>query len=370
MPKNETLEIQKILAELGERLGFISKIEERIHSNDTYAPIYDAVWYLDLSKYFKLDELKPLFSYNPILLQRMELLPFAGFEVEGSTTTSKNQIGNFANLHAGHFLFNFEIVNNSAAINENDTYRRGMKIFRHCNQMLSLRNDIFMDKAQLIESINLLPEKTNANLNVTANSDNKRGTCGGEKAESLKMFSEILPMLQKSNLTIVQNKEPVICSMRYYAMKQAFSDNINNYGKHFLSQNYYNDPITYTEKCSSKAKDSLYIPKMDIEAGFDMPEGFFTWIKCLGKALKYDSVCYPVVFGISENIVDSYFISLIGIEIENSVNKHLNGGICNMANYSYAGILSTSQDASGHIKFLSRELGINNVTYYICGGKK
>jgi len=119
-----------------------------------------------------------------------------------------------------------------------------------------------------------------------------------------------------------------------------------------------------------KAKDSLYIPKMDIEAGFNMPESFFSWINCLGKALKYDAVCYPVVFGISNNIVDSYFISLIGIEIENSVNKHLNGGICNMANYSYTGILSTTQDASGHIEFLRRELGINNVTYYICGGKK
>lgn len=44
LPKQSTLEIQNKIKALGEQLGFISVIEERIHERETYAPIYDAVW--------------------------------------------------------------------------------------------------------------------------------------------------------------------------------------------------------------------------------------------------------------------------------------------------------------------------------------
>ena len=366
MPKDETKEIQKMLLELGERLGLISKKEERIHCHDAYAPFYDAVWYLDLSKYFNMDELKPLFVHNPQLLESMKRIPFAGFEVEGSTTSTKNQIGNFANLHSGHFLFNFEIVNNAAAGKENDTYRRGMKVYRYCNQIFASKNDIFMDKSHLEESIKNLPKRLDNNIHIENYNKNQRGTYGGEKAESLKMFAEILPMLQKSKLSIMQNKEPLLCSLKYETLKQSFSTNTSEYGKFYLSQNYYSDPVSFEVKNSTKAKDSFYIPKIDVEAGFNMPNGFFLWLKSLGNALKNDAVNYPIVYGITNEIITSYFISLIAIEMECSINKHLNGGICNMANFAYSGVLVTTQDASKHIDFLSQELGINNVTYYKC----
>lgn len=370
MPKNETLEIQKALLELGERLGFTAKIEERIHKHDVYSPIYDAVWYLNLNDVFDFDALKPLFVHKPKLLDSMKYIPFAGFEVEGSNTSTKNQIGNFANLHAGRFLFNFEVVNNAAASNENDTYRRGVKVCRYCNQIFSVKNDILMDKSHLFESIKRLPKNFDNNIVLEENKNYNRGIYGGEKSESINMFSEILPMLQKSRLFVLQNKEPVICKLRYEILKQAFSDDINDYGKHFLSQNYYTDPMSFNVKRSAKVKDSFYVPKMDVEAGFYMPKGFFIWLKVLGQALNNDVVNYPVVFGITNNIINSYFISLIAIEIENSINKHLNGGICNMANFSYSGVLVTNQSAAGHIDFLHRELGINNVTYYQCGKNK
>lgn len=48
MQKKETLEIQKMLVDFGTKLGFEAHKEEQIHSKDTYAPIYDVVWYLNM----------------------------------------------------------------------------------------------------------------------------------------------------------------------------------------------------------------------------------------------------------------------------------------------------------------------------------
>ena len=60
MPKKETLEIQYMIRDLGRKLGFNSYIEEQIHTKDTYARIYDVVWYLDLEKYYDLDKLQKI----------------------------------------------------------------------------------------------------------------------------------------------------------------------------------------------------------------------------------------------------------------------------------------------------------------------
>lgn len=91
LPKQSTLEIQKKIEILGEQLGFISVTEERIHERGAYAPIYDVVWYLDLTKYFNLDSIKPLFKNNPELIETMKKLPFAGFEIEGQALQAKTR---------------------------------------------------------------------------------------------------------------------------------------------------------------------------------------------------------------------------------------------------------------------------------------
>ena len=57
-------------------------------------------------------------------------LPFAIFEIEGSTTSSKNQVGNVGNLLISPSYYHFMVVDNVGAGKENDTYRRGMKIVR------------------------------------------------------------------------------------------------------------------------------------------------------------------------------------------------------------------------------------------------
>ena len=75
MPKKETLEIQNFIKNLGTKMGFETALEERIHENDIYAPIYDAVWYLDLTKYFNFDSISYLFEYDLKWLNRCKRIP-------------------------------------------------------------------------------------------------------------------------------------------------------------------------------------------------------------------------------------------------------------------------------------------------------
>ena len=59
--------------QIGEKLGFISCIEERIHNNDIYSPIYDAVWYLDLTKYIDIFPEKCNIIYKCRCLEQEEV---------------------------------------------------------------------------------------------------------------------------------------------------------------------------------------------------------------------------------------------------------------------------------------------------------
>ena len=147
MPKKPTLEIQEALHKFGEKLGFVSVCEEKLPSRaayDYYAPTYDVVWYLELEKHgFNLNKIEKFFQNDPVLFNRIKKLPFAGFEIEGASTSSKNQVGNFANLHGGDFLFGFEVVNNKEANGEADTYRRGLKIKNYFSNTAENRNMFF-----------------------------------------------------------------------------------------------------------------------------------------------------------------------------------------------------------------------------------
>ena len=69
-------------------------------------------------------------------------IPFAGFEIEGSTTSSKNQIGNLTNLMIDSIAYKFIITNNKEAGNENDIYHRGIKIVRSFQEMIGRKKYI------------------------------------------------------------------------------------------------------------------------------------------------------------------------------------------------------------------------------------
>ena len=361
MPKSSTLQIQHMVRDLGEKLGFISAIEERIHCSDAYAPIYDAVWYLDLTKYFDVDALNPVFKNNTEYIAHIKKLPIAGFEIEGASTSSKNQLGNFANLYSGHFLFNFVIVNNGAANGEDDTYRRGRKLYKYFYEELGAKETIFMDYTHLCESIKSLKK---VDTKIYANSDvsESRKICGGDTT-STAMFNSIFPYLKSSGFEIIQNYSPIMPKVKFH------EENVSLLGSdsktaNFKSGRYFRkEPGIYDWNTAKKPADMYYIPKLDTVLGFNLPNGFYEWLSSVSDALNYEAASFPILYGISKKIIEKIFVPLVGIEFENSINKHCNGGVINMSHYSYYGVLVGNESAESHIKFLKENMGINNVTY-------
>lgn len=369
MPKDTTRTIQNNLVEFGKKLGFIAVMEERIHKRENYAPIYDVVWYLDLDYHFNLSGLEELFINDPELFERIKKLPFAGFEIEGASTSSKNQISNFANLYSGNFLFNFVIVNNCEANGENDTYRRGVKIKNYFSGNSGDRTVFFLDNAHLNESINALSCYDKQIIFFGENSTS-RSTFGGEKA-SVQMYEQIRKYFDGTGLKICQNYSPYVPKIQFEMFREARCKcNQNSFSNFFLRQAFYKDPYDHEEKKSTSPTSSFYIPKLDVVLGFNAPLCFVEWLKTLAEALKNDCAHYPILYGLkNKKIIDeSLFISLISIEIESSINKHLNGGIYNMSKNSYAGILVTKESSTTHTEFFKKELGIKNITSYCLEG--
>ena len=376
MAKNETTEIQNRIQKLGESFGFISEIEKRIHGRDNYTPIYDAVWYLDLEKQYNLAGIGELFKCAPEIFKRIKRLPFAGFEIEGSNTTSKNQLGNFANLYSGNFLYNFVIVNNNGAKGETDTYRRGVKLKRYFSENAGDKNVFFFDRHHLEQS---MPENNLSMCNALSyNSDNlkERGTYGGETDASISIYEKIRPLLNNSGLTIEQNYQPWIYDVKSKIIKEASEGIDPNFGSFYIGNSFYKDPLDTTIARAKTKAESLYIPKLDICMGFNAPKSFTAWLASLADVIGYNEVAhFPILYALQNRkrcknakdmgkLIQDLFVPLIGIEIEAGLNKHSNGGIFNLAKNVYAGVIVTDKSAPSHVDFYKKELGIKNVTTY------
>jgi hypothetical protein len=364
MPKVETKELQSSIVEFGKKLGFDSKIEERCHGRNAYSPVYDVVWYLNLEKIFNFSKIKELFKNDLPLFDKIKNLPFAGFEIEGANTSSKNQISNFANLYCGDFVFNFVVVNNSGANNEEDTYRRGIKINHYFIKNSGDRNTIFMDAIHFRESMEKLDNFDNS-IDVSNEVISREKGTGGED-KSLLVYDKIKELINGTGLKTKKDFSPSKQEdkIRFMMLKEAYSQSDSMFARLFSRQGYYNDPYASDIKIAKKEGDAFYIPKLDIVLGFDAPKGFASWMKIIANTLKEDCAHYPTLYGLKKEIINSLFISLISIEIETSINKHLNGGIYNMSKNSFAGILVTEENAQMHIEFFKKEIGIKNVTSY------
>ena len=231
MPKKETEHIQNRILKLGKDLGFISVKEESLHGKDHYAPKYDVVWYLDLKKWYKLDGIGELLKNAPKeMFDRIERLPFAGFEIEGSDTTSKNQIGNFANLYSGNFLYNFVIVNNDGAQGR-DIYRRGIKLKRYFSEHSGDKNVFMIDRFHLEKSIRSLTNYDNK-LSTAPDNSNKGKPSGGETADSALLRKKIYALIKGSGLSVCpgygKGYEPWLCEVKYEMAKEACGDDLES----------------------------------------------------------------------------------------------------------------------------------------------
>lgn len=376
MPKDETRRIQKEIADLGERLGFISEIESRaIGFEDCYFPIHDVVWYLDTQSSFNMEAMEPLFEEKPQWIRLLNKIPFAGFEIEGSTTSSKNQIGNFANLYASDFLFKFVIVNNAAAANENDTYRRGLKINYYFQRLYGQREVIFADWVHIHKTLDIDSGIFQKYEQTYKLNDNilKRAGFGGE-TKSLEVYDKIIPFVKSTKMILKQNYAPQTAQWQYTLQKMIYkqlqetrldlSIAENRDISHYLKQAYYYTPEEAASREVDKISDAYYIPKIDVVAGMQAPSKFLCWLRNIGIELKNDCVNYPILYVLKNNLTQEIFLPLVSMEFEMSVSKHMNGGILNMSRNSFCGILVAPQEAIRHLRMMRKTMSCNNVIFY------
>lgn len=364
MPKKETSEIQKYLVELGTKLGFISRSEEKIKyidnfevqsSNNNYSPIYDVVWYLNSEQYgleclYNLvqDKQKNYFKEN---------IPFAVFEIEGSTTTSKNQLGNFLNLSLSNSFLNFVIVNNNKASNENDTYRRGVKICRTYMEFSGYNNFIFLDWAYLknihkeINFSNLIDEKEHINNKL------ERSKIGGENDSDI--MNNLIKLLEKLNLNIHQNYTPPAINW-HYCLKNKLKQINTSTNDFLLLKKFVFDPNTNEIKKTRGKSSIYYCPQIDFGLTIPIPNNFKQFLIALSNNLNEQVFYYPILSYLKENPNLDIEFPFIGIEVESNVNKHLNGGVFNMSKFFHLGILISDIKGLDHLNTL-KKIGINNI---------
>jgi hypothetical protein len=365
MPKVSTSDLQSYLAETGEALGFKSTVETTLLDVDDYSPRHDVVWRLPLGRLLPRSLAQRLLdSPKHPWLDLLGNLPIAAFETEGATTSSKNQLGNFANLYSSPALFGFAVVDNAGAGKENDTYRRGVRIARSFRQMLGTKPVFFLDRKQLLGAD--LPDRRVSKAVVPdaeAGCAPIRKGAGGETT-SADIASRLFKVLAGSSLRIDRDYQPPQMEWAYSVVRKLKDILPRQKGTDYLlGRRATWDPVLGMTDVIKKAGDYFYIPKIDIMLSFPLPPAFTAWLRNLGHAIGQDSWNYPLLFHLVENPSLELRCPLVAIEIETGASKHANGGIINMAHNAFMGLLFGHIGAEPHLDMLKRELGLGNVFF-------
>lgn len=340
MSKATTVRIQDTIATIGEQLGFRAEKEFSFDLQTPYKPRYDVVWLLDILE-LKIEGLRG------IQLIEERWLPFASFEVEGSTTSSKNQVGNVGNLLIAPSYFHFMVVDNTGASTENDTYRRGMKIVRTMQELLGTQQLIFLDSSMLLD----LPYFTETVI-ITERTNIERKKGSGGETISLEIAEKILDQLTLSNLTIHLDAVPDYFKIQFATKK-----------KTLLSNEYTYSPITFEQKAIKNDMQYYYKPKIDVSAGFSLSGGFIEFLQAIAGRLRSDVIHFPLLSYIQEKKVQEMYYPLLGIEIESGHSKHAIGGLMNVSRFHQFGWIVGNEELLRSVETYQFYLGLRNITF-------
>jgi hypothetical protein len=352
-----TTQIQRHIADFGRKLGFDSDIEVSLETT-SYSPRIDVVWYIDLTKYFRLHYLEKLFENNKGIYNSFKRFPFAGFEFESSTPNSKYQLGNISNLVAGNFMYKFLIVDENNA-SEKDVYRRLLKLKKYYEEHMGKRGIIVFDYSHFLDSISDI--KLSDTFKIDYDDYNYEVYKKLNEKKSFEGIKQIVNILNKTGLNMYPNKyTPDVLKDRLLieSRMSKLSDNelVNFYN---MNRGYWH-PSSNIKNLTSSSK--RYLPKLDIAAGFYIPKNFITWLYKLSESVKNDIVHYPLLYNLKNK--QKIFVPLISIEVESKINKHSNGGIINMSCHSYCGILASKVEMLKQIKYYKEYFGIRNIIPY------
>lgn len=353
MAKLSTKAIQNQLVQLGESLGFRAVIEYQFEQiKGMYSPRYDVVWFLNV------EELK--INTIPYLnLVDKHFLPFAAFEVEGSTTSSKNQLGNLANLQLSPCYFNFMVVNNAAAAKENDTYRRGIKIVRSMQKIMGERPLFFFD-ISMLETSDEFERTTILNLTPAEIFNGRIKGSGGEKL-SIEVAGNLMSSLSKTRLLLENDRSPDYFKWAYHIDQKYQQIKAPMKADYLLKKRYTKSPELMLNSEVKSARDYYYIPKIDIAAGFNIQGGFVQFLRYLAHQMKDDVVHFPLLQYLLDTNTSTMYFPLLGIEIEIKESKHALGGMMNLANFHYVGWLVSPKNMHSYVETYKYHLGMKNV---------
>ena len=358
MTKSSTTGIIKTLAKIGTDLNFNIKYEYRIPIGG-YQPHYDLVWFLDLTELIDIKILEKFLGKTDIL-RYFQQFPLAVFEIEGSTTTSKNQVGNFANTIISPFYFKFLITDNEGAANENDTYRRGVKILRTYSTLIGNRNTYLFDKSH-IQKVKV-NKKLSTDIQVVKQGITKKGS-GGEST-STPYIAKIVKSLSRLNLECIRDYKPEVHSYNYSIIEELKNIKGDKKSDFILGKMHIHDPQSNEIKANTRKEDYFYVPKIDLCYGFNLPERFVNFLIQLSTILGSEVINYPLLNYLRvKKEATSVFLPLIGIEVETTNSKHLNGGILNLSTHTFCGILASAKETESHLTTYKNVLGIQNVLF-------
>lgn len=344
MSKVSTLTIQDQLVEVGEQLGFRAMKEYSFARQYDYNPRYDVVWLLDVG-HLHIGQLQG------VELIDEQWLPFATFEIEGSTTSSKNQVGNVGNLYISPCQFHFIIVANREAAKENDTYRRGVKIVRTMQELLGYRQLLFLDATMIPNGI---AQQTVA---VSDGQQMMRAKGSGGETTSLAIAEVVLEKLARTKLSVSFDRVPDYFSMQFQARKGSLVPNT-----------FLKDPVSEERKPITSLSQYYYCPKIDMSAGFYLTGGFVIFLRKLAFHLGEDAALYPLLHMMATKRVMELYYPLLGIEIESGNSKHAIGGLVNAGRLHQVGWIVGPETMRGAVDLYQHHLGMRN-TYFISRGE-
>jgi hypothetical protein len=340
MSKASTVQIQDILVSIGERLGFRAEKEFSFELKMPYTPRYDVVWLLDV--------LELEINHLPgIQLVQKRWLPFSIFEIEGSTTSSKNQVGNVGNLLIAPSYYHFMVVDNAGAGKENDTYRRGMKIVRTMQELLGTQQLFFLDSSMLLE----LPNFTRTII-TTEPATIKRVKGSGGETVSLPIAEKILSQLAHTNLTVRLDVVPDYFKIHFFTSK-----------KKLLSTEYTYSPITFEQKKISTDTEYYYKPKIDVSAGFSVSGGFIDFLYTIAERLQSDVLHFPLLAYLQKKQISDIYFPLLGVEIESGHSKHAIGGLMNASRFHQFGWIVGNEELLNEVKTYQHFFGLRNTSF-------
>ncbi len=320
MPKESTLANINELYELGKRLGFICEKEYSPASKGGFSPIFDLVWFMEL----KSAQISSLQKYLGAQYGRFfpeNRLPIALFELEGGDPTSKNQMGNLVNMSAQPALFRFLITSKEITA---DMQRRALRIGQSYSLLAGQHNCIVVDISEIPFDFKPL---SFAKPSQNAESSKNRGA-GGEKKETQTARQQIFSELSGSGWDLREDWE---------------SELMKNFGK-----------------------KQFYVPKVDLCAGFSLPNSLCSFLYALSQTVDVATLdsCAFLKMLHKAAPAQPLWQPILAVEIESSDNKHTEGGIFNMSHLAYCGLLidlSPQRSAHNRLNFLQNAGNFLNV---------